>query len=1045
MLKKQRFYKDSGQLKTWLIAICIITALYSISNHKLYAQERILIEAQKGIDIAKTSFENGQHNKAILLVQGVKKNLIQEGNLNQFNHFETYYQATNLEMSINQKINQPLKNYNLFKSQSVELNKMMRSDHIRWYFFDSRLNELLFLFKSRNTTITIITDLEIQLKKLKFFLDSLSFENNSIKTNIHDLIVTYERIYAITEDILNKKVVKSRDYESLLEDKKMIEENLVIKVFNKKEIDLLGLGYDFTGYKRWSNYTGIFQDVSLAKNEIERVKTIISHGFYNRAIEKSNLLLKEFNSYYHENNLPQTSLLFKEAIYQNLSKAHLKLKNFEDSKYFLDSAKNIYNNIDYSYKEGSRRFKYENLYIDYYLFEKEYNEAIKYALLKLNFSPYYKGEAGQIATLHYAAGNYDEAIQYHKKISEWNKNELKKYGGFSENKTLDWFIGNAFLAKGEIKDAEAYLNPIFIELTNKDKLDSEEEDLLRVCLIDLAIINSINRNWETADILMSTYLRNYSTPIFQHLLSATENDRDDILLEDYYNPDVIFNYLSNRNSNTGEVVGGGYNVALLSKMLLFEVSRKIPQIVSRSKNKVMRELNSRLLEIKHALKSVDVKEKDSLMDYARYYEWEIINTWKDPILSGLSGSLVNWKNIQDKLNYGEAAIEFITFRPYGFENNNKEVIYGAFIIGKGYEWPKFITLFSENELNLLLKPFKDTKQSDKEKIQEIYEAKGEKIYELIWEPLEKYLINIPKIYYSPAGILNSIAFSALKNKEGKAISDRHSLVRLVSTKNISDSENFAKLSGVVLFGDIAYNAANRSGFKEVSEETSRGSSFNSLPGTKKEIDELNKILKSNNIESHQYDQMFASEENLFKISNDNSIDAIHIATHAFYIPPLEEDELLFTPMIGWSIFKEEDDPMNRSGLALSGANQFWLSGNPINQNGYDGILTANEISNLNLKGIKLVVLSACETALGDSRDNEGVFGLQRGLKMAGVDNLLLSLWKVDDQVTQEFMVEFYKKLISNDYSIESAFYKTQSQIKNKYPDPYYWAAFVLIR
>jgi CHAT domain-containing protein len=98
---------------------------------------------------------------------------------------------------------------------------------------------------------------------------------------------------------------------------------------------------------------------------------------------------------------------------------------------------------------------------------------------------------------------------------------------------------------------------------------------------------------------------------------------------------------------------------------------------------------------------------------------------------------------------------------------------------------------------------------------------------------------------------------------------------------------------------------------------------------------------------------------------------------------------------------------------------------------------------LNLFNTKLVVTSACETALGDVQGGEGVFGLQRGFKMAGVDNLIITLWEVSAEFTKEFMIAFYTKLL-NGLSIHEAFYSTQSEMKGKNSNPYFWAAFVLV-
>jgi CHAT domain-containing protein len=119
------------------------------------------------------------------------------------------------------------------------------------------------------------------------------------------------------------------------------------------------------------------------------------------------------------------------------------------------------------------------------------------------------------------------------------------------------------------------------------------------------------------------------------------------------------------------------------------------------------------------------------------------------------------------------------------------------------------------------------------------------------------------------------------------------------------------------------------------------------------------------------------------------------------------------------------------------------SGNSINPLN-DGVLTSNEISELDLSGVDLIVLSACETGLGEIQGSEGVFGLQRAFKLAGAKSLILSLWKVPDSETSELMTLFYKYYLSG-LTANEALKKAQNEIRKRFPDdPYYWAAFFVV-
>jgi len=151
---------------------------------------------------------------------------------------------------------------------------------------------------------------------------------------------------------------------------------------------------------------------------------------------------------------------------------------------------------------------------------------------------------------------------------------------------------------------------------------------------------------------------------------------------------------------------------------------------------------------------------------------------------------------------------------------------------------------------------------------------------------------------------------------------------------------------------------------------------------------------------------------------------LHIATHGFFIPLSKKENI--------------ENPLFRSGLIFTGA-----SDPPSLQDHEDGILTAYEAANLNLDNTDLVVLSACETGLGEVQNGEGVFGLQRAFKVAGAKNIIMSLWTVNDQATQELMTLFYENYLKTN-NIRQSFNHAQLTLKQKYPEPNYWAAFVLI-
>lgn len=399
---------------------------------------------------------------------------------------------------------------------------------------------------------------------------------------------------------------------------------------------------------------------------------------------------------------------------------------------------------------------------------------------------------------------------------------------------------------------------------------------------------------------------------------------------------------------------------------------------------------------------------------------------------------INWKDIQTQLKPNEAAIEFANFK-----YNKDSVLYCALIIKKDSEFPVMVQLFEDKQLTGLLA---NLKENNSNAIRSAYGSKQfteTKLYDVIWKPLEQYLKGIEIINYSPSGLLHKVSFAALSNGDDHYLIDDYKLNMLTSTAMIAKTTQsvFDKNTVVSLFGGINYS---------IKDTTNKP--FNYLGGTLSETDQLNNTLKKQGIKINYIKATDATKQEFKSIVSNSNI--IHIATHGFFFPEpkkiiTETDENKSnTDIVSRSASRtvelnyiRNDNPLMRSGLLLAGANDYWngITGD-IDSN---GVLTALEVVNIDLRKNKLVVLSACETGLGDIKDGEGVYGLQRAFKMAGTENIIMSLWKVPDNETSEFMNFFYE-LLFTEHNINQAFTETQNLMRKKY-DPFYWAAFVLVR
>ena len=197
---------------------------------------------------------------------------------------------------------------------------------------------------------------------------------------------------------------------------------------------------------------------------------------------------------------------------------------------------------------------------------------------------------------------------------------------------------------------------------------------------------------------------------------------------------------------------------------------------------------------------------------------------------------------------------------------------------------------------------------------------------------------------------------------------------------------------------------------------------------------------NNGIITNLYTGSDGREELLKSLSN-KDINVIHLATHGFFWSKSEANE-----QKGITALVQNKDrntsALLRSGILMAGANHA-LKGETLPKNIEDGIVTALEISTQNYRTVDMVVLSACQSGQGDVT-SEGLYGLQRAFKKAGVGTMVMALWRISDKVTTELMIAFYERLSENNWDKRKAFDDAKSIIREQYPDPYYWAAFVML-
>jgi len=390
----------------------------------------------------------------------------------------------------------------------------------------------------------------------------------------------------------------------------------------------------------------------------------------------------------------------------------------------------------------------------------------------------------------------------------------------------------------------------------------------------------------------------------------------------------------------------------------------------------------------------------------------------DIFRKGYASRKITYQEIQQSLSPSEAALEIIQANKYE-RSLLSESQYIALVITNSTSYPILISL--DNGKDMDAKFFKYYKNCIRLKI------KNENSYSVYWEPIDKYLASKSVVYISYDGIYNQLSINTLNDPSGKYVIDKYNLIYLTNSRHILDYKNKEARR-------TASRHATLIGFPNYGDK----GTISQLPGTKAEIDNIYLILKRSGYTIDKYVSNSASEENL-KYSFDPSI--LHIATHGYF---LNDSQVRENQVFGIEPLKASENPLLRSGLFFSHAESaIDLTTSIDNRSSNNGVLTAYEAMNLHLNGTEIVVLSACETGLGDVKSGEGVYGLQRALQIAGADAVMMSLWKVDDRATRDLMVQFYTEWVKLGNK-HQAFKKAQLNVKSKYPRPYYWGSFILV-
>ena len=686
----------------------------------------------------------------------------------------------------------------------------------------------------------------------------------------------------------------------------------------------------------------------------------------------------------------------------------------------------------------------------YYSDDKNYSKALEYAYRSLE----YRKNAtiyGNISSYYSESGNIEKAIEYGEIALQLGKVE------YTENHPeyavlLNNMASNYSDVKDYIKSTE-YTRQALLILENTTGKSSIE---YRIFSSNHCI--NLLKNGDIDEILplWLANIDNTRTDIQKQLKWMTGTQRIQ-----YWN---TINYSISMDNqryirlfpNNNDAVRSVYSSLLLSKGLILSTDIEFDKVIRESGDTVLLEKFEELRTTRAILNTYYNKpiaerpegEVERLEARAEVLEKDLLAGSKE--YADFTRRLeIEWQDVQAALGDKDVAIEILAADEHIDEDTPP--YYAALVLRKGWDAPKFVELCGAEELQAYF-------DSENGLAMMYREANSRKLYDLIWGKLAEYIDEGDNVYFSPGGLLHQVNVELLQDTDGRLANEKYNLHRVSSTRELCFEKPKIAHSEAVLYGGLRYDldsttmiAQSRAVRPEEEFYAMRGLQLDSLRGklnylsaSKTEVEEISEQMNQHGIKTTLYVEQVGNEES-FKALSGKKTPIIHLATHGFFF---KNEEAKVKPFFRMMSMNQErprpDNSLRRSGLAFAGAQKAW-DGEEIPKGIDDGVMLAQEIASMDLAGTDLVVLSACETGLGEI-NSEGVFGLQRAFKKAGVQTLVMSLWKVHDEATALFMQTFYDNLLSGK-SKRDSFAAAQMALRKHRDygkDPAYWAAFVML-
>jgi CHAT domain-containing protein len=791
-----------------------------------------------------------------------------------------------------------------------------------------------------------------------------------------------------------------------------------------KTIASQGLLYTTTGrFAQAENYT--LQALQLRKEKLGKTNMAVAASLNNYAVLHYNVgqyneSEKEFESATNIINANKQDKAMSYAIVLN-NKAMLfqSLGRYDEAVELLKEALQLAGQLEVSKARNHLKF-FSNLALLYQQMGK-YTEAEEiYRGLEKRLErgkPEFANMLNNVAILALLMKKEDKVEQMLKQSAEIYKSTLSVNSQGYAKVISD--LGNFYRYKARYTEAEPLLQQA---LQVREQSLGNMHPLFVQSQEDMALLFWKKKEMDKASSIYKEVMNktiDFINRYFPPMSEAEKTKYWDVLSPRF---ERFYNFAVEASGSNKDLLKDIFDYRVATKGLLLSSSKKVSEsILSSGNEKLIAAFkewidNKEQLTTLYAYSKEELKEQsvniDSLESAVNQMEKRLSQDSKD-FADFFFTSKIKFGEVQKELKTDEALVEIVRLRKYDQVLGN-DSRYLALIVSKSTPQPKLVILENGNDLEN--KHAKTYRVSIKNKIND------EQSFTNYWAPLDAATKGSKTIYISPDGVYNQVNLNTLKRPGGDFLIKQFDFILIANPGDVVAISKKTK--------GAAAKKATLIGFPDYGTGV-----IVQLPGTKTEVDGINKVLKSSGYQVSEWVQRDATETNL---KSARQVSVLHIATHGYFLKDVEKTNW----PLGVHADYAKDNVLLRSGLMLTGASESDKAKTGLDSTN-NGIMTSYEAMNLDLKGTNLVVLSACETGLGEVKAGEGVYGLQRAFLVAGADAIVMSLWKVDDAATQQLMNNFYSNWVKTGDK-QKAFRQAQAQLMTKFPAPVYWGAFVMM-